>query len=152
MRHYTIDTNPRLVPEPDAPAWRVRDIAWINYHNGHDPRPEGIRNPPEMHTHKMACQRVKVSECPSKIPTKWIEALEQNQQISSCCRHPENHDIMAFHSPSAERVFRPDDPSDPDVGRWITVPDIYMFICDGCQRIHRRPICGGGERIAWEIR
>ena len=93
---------------------------------------------PEDHTHRLACPRVKVADCPVKIPLKFIEALEQNQLLSSCCRHPENHEIVAYHSPTAERTAD---------GR--LVPDIYIFICDQCKRLHRRVMLGGGERIGW---
>lgn len=125
----------------EAPAPELHPDPWVNFHNGVGPRPEGIRHPPEHQTHDLACPRVKVSDCPVKIPTKFFEMLEQNQQLSSCCRHPENHDIIAFHSATAERTKD---------GR--RVPDIYIFICDGCQRLHRRVMLGGGERIGWDIR
>ncbi|HJY05364.1 MAG TPA: hypothetical protein VJ323_03560 [Bryobacteraceae bacterium] len=68
-----------------------------------------------------ACRRVKVSDFPAGfLPTKYFEALEQNQKIASCCRHPENHEIEALKS-------HPDEPA----------PDIYIFHCT-CGRKHRR--------------
>lgn len=96
---------------------------------------------PEDKTHRLACKRVKVADCPAKIPIKFIEALEQNQKIASCCRHPENHEIVAYSSPTAEVL--------PD---GTVAPDIYIFICDQCKRLHRRFMLGGGKRPAWEIR
>ncbi len=83
-----------------------------------------------------ACPRVKVKNpAPDvwtaggvRIPTKYAEALEQNQQIASCCRHPENHDISAWYSSDADRA--------------TGVPDIYVFHCT-CGRMHRR-FCVGG--------
>jgi len=95
---------------------------------------------PEDRTHKLACRRVKVADCPAKIPLRFIEALEQNQKISSCCRHPENHDIVAYHSPSAERS-----PSGE------LAADIYTFICT-CGNLHRRVMLGRGERPMWDVR
>lgn len=48
-----------------------------------------------------------------------IDALEQNQQIAGCCRHPENHEVEALKS-------HPDEPA----------ADIYIFHCT-CGRKHR---------------
>lgn len=84
-----------------------------------------------------ACPRVKVKNpAPNvwtaggaRIPLKYAEALEQNQQIASCCRHPENHDISAWYSSEKERA----------TGK----PDIYVFHCP-CGRVHRR-FCVGGN-------
>lgn len=66
------------------------------------------------------------------IPLKWREALEQNQQIASCCRHPENHEIEALKS-------RPEE----------LTADIYIFHCT-CGRKHRRWCLGAGDpRPEW---
>ena len=81
-----------------------------------------------------ACPRYPVKKLGGLIPTKFIEALEQNQLILSCCRHPENHDIEAFKSHPDEKV-----------------PDIYIFHCQ-CGRKHRRFCVGGGDvRPFWEV-
>ena len=102
--------------------------------------------------HVSACERVKVAECPARLPTKFIEALEQNQQISSCCRHPENHEIEAFYSNEDER-WRGKDPERDSPNP----PDIYIFYCS-CGRQHKR-FCVGGSgggvvdyRPYWEVR
>lgn len=86
-------------------------------------------------TQVAACPRTKVSKLPKGlIPTKYFEALEHNQQIKSCCRHPENHDIEARKSHPNERV-----------------PDIYIFHCT-CGKQHRRFCVGGGDiRPVWEV-
>lgn len=77
-------------------------------------------------------RRVKVSDVAEIIPTKYFEALEHNQQIASCCRHPENHDIEGFKS-------HPDEPA----------PDIYIFHCT-CGRKHRRFCVGQTDtRPTW---
>jgi hypothetical protein len=56
------------------------------------------------------------------LPLGWIEAQEQNQQIKSCCRHPENHSIAAFYSSAA----------DEELG----IPDIYIMFCPcGCRHV-----------------
>lgn len=108
---------------------------------------------PALETHlRPACKRVKVEEVapgvmmagPVRIPQKFIEALEQNQQIASCCRHPENHDFSAWYSSAADQA--------------LGVPDVYLFHCT-CGRVHRRFMVGGsdparriGMRPFWEIR
>ena len=89
-------------------------------------------------THIPACNRVKAQTVWSLLPAKYYEALEQNQKIASCCRHPENHDIEALYSSETER----------DKG-W---PDVYIFHCT-CGRKHRRFCVGGGDiRPVWEVR
>lgn len=80
-----------------------------------------------------ACPRYPVKKMQGMLPIKWIEDLEQNQQIASCCRHPENHDIEALKS-------KPTEPA----------PDIYIFHCT-CGRKHRRFCVGDGVRPVWEI-
>jgi hypothetical protein len=85
-------------------------------------------------TRLLACKRHPVKKLLGLIPVKYLETLEQNQQIASCCRHPEDHDIEAWKS-------RPEE----------TAPDIYIFYCK-CGRKHRRFCIGGGEeRPFWEI-
>ena len=85
--------------------------------------------------HILACERHPVNKLFGLLPVKYIEALEQNQKIASCCRHPENHDIEAFYSSAKE-----------------TVPDIYIFHCT-CGKKHTRFCAGGGDvRPFWEVR
>ena len=86
--------------------------------------------------HVLACPKRPVAKFPAGfIPIKYIEALEQNQLISSCCRHPENHEIEAWKSNENE-----------------TSPDIYVFHCT-CGRKHTRFIVGGGDiRPVWTVR
>lgn len=80
-----------------------------------------------------ACPRVKVADLPEGfLPARYIEALEQNQLIAGCCRHPENHEIEG-------RKSHPDEPA----------PDIYIFHCT-CGRMHRRFCVGTGDaRPVW---
>jgi len=88
-----------------------------------------------MMAHILACPRYPVAKLGGLIPLKYIEALEQNQQIAHCCRHPERHEIEAFKS-------RPEEP----------IPDIYVFHCT-CGRKHRRFCVGGGDpRPVWDVR
>lgn len=91
-------------------------------------------DPGTASTHVRVCPRHPVRHLGNLIPTKWIEHLEQNQLIHSCCRHPENHDIEAFKSHPNE-----------------SVPDIYLFHCT-CGRRHVRFCLGSGERPFWEVR
>jgi hypothetical protein len=79
-------------------------------------------------THVVACKRVKVADLPDKfLPRRYLEDLEHNQKIPSCCRHPENHEIEALKS-------HPDE----------ALPDIYILHCT-CGRKHRRFCCGATE-------
>lgn len=88
-----------------------------------------------MMSHHLACPRYPVAKLIKLLPVKYMEALEQNQLIASCCRHPENHEIEAFKS-------RPDEKA----------PDIYIFHCT-CGRKHTRFCVGGGDvRPVWEVR
>ena len=88
--------------------------------------------------HILACPRVRVASCPARLPAKYVESLEQNQLIESCCRHPENHDIEAWFSCEEERQKG--------------TPDIYINICT-CGRRHVRFCVGGGDsRPFWEVR
>jgi hypothetical protein len=80
------------------------------------------------------CKRHPVKKLRSLLPDKYLEVLEQNQQIASCCRHPENHDISAWKSSPKEEA-----------------PDVYILHCT-CGRQHRRFCVGGGDdRPVWEI-
>jgi hypothetical protein len=88
-------------------------------------------------SHILACVRTPVARLMKHLPARYIEALEQNQQIAHCCRHPENHDIEAWYSCEEERQKG--------------VPDIYILHCT-CGRQHRRFCVGWGERPAWETR
>jgi hypothetical protein len=88
--------------------------------------------------HVLACPRRPLRKVAHLIPLKYIENLEHNQKIASCCRHPENHDIEAWYSCEAER----------DKG----TPDIYINYCT-CGRRHVRFCVGGGDtRPFWTIR
>jgi hypothetical protein len=98
----------------------------------HGPFTKGTVLPP---TQVQACPRVKVAAFPEGwLPQRlYARNLEQNQQIASCCRHPENHEIEALKSHPDERV-----------------PDIYIFHCT-CGRKHR-VFCVGiedDERPIW---
>ena len=86
-------------------------------------------------SHVLACPRQPVAKLGGLIPQKYIEALEQNQKIESCCRHPENHEIEAWYSKPEEKT-----------------PDIYKFHCT-CGKVHVRFCIGGGDvRPFWEVR
>jgi hypothetical protein len=80
--------------------------------------------------HFLACKRVPTRRVAHLLPKKFFHYNERNQQIASCCRHPENHEIEAFFSCAAER----------DAG----TPDIYILHCE-CGRKHRIFCVGGSE-------
>lgn len=87
-------------------------------------------------THVVVCARVKVADLPEKfLPQRYLEAMEHNQQIRSCCRHPENHEIEALKSHPEEAL-----------------PDIYVFYCS-CGRKHRRFCVGAIDegRPYWAV-
>jgi hypothetical protein len=81
-----------------------------------------------------ACPRVKVADLPEgHLKQTHIEAMEHNQKIASCCRHPENHDVEALKSHPAEPV-----------------PDIYVFHCK-CGKKHRFFCLGSTDsRPMWD--
>lgn len=80
--------------------------------------------------HILAKARTPVRKVINRLPQKYIEALEQNQLIASCCRHPENHDIEAWYSCDAQEE--------------LGLPDIYKFHCT-CGRVHVRFCIGGSH-------
>jgi hypothetical protein len=82
--------------------------------------------------HVLAAPRRKVSDVRQRLPIKYFEAMEQNQMLALCCRHPENHEIEAWYSKEGEPV-----------------PDIYKFHCS-CGKVHTRFCVGGGDiRPIW---
>lgn len=84
--------------------------------------------------HQLVTPRYPVAKVIDQLPVKYLEALEHNQKIAHCCRHPENHEISVWKSNENEPV-----------------PDIYKFHC-GCGRTHVRFCVGqGDERPAWEL-
>lgn len=98
-----------------TPAQRRAEQGWAARHGYHWPK--GTKLP---ETTQPACPRVRVADLPEGfLKQKHIEHLEHNQQIASCCRHPENHEVEAHKSHPDEQA-----------------PDIYIFHCT-CGRKHR---------------
>lgn len=106
----------------------------------------------ELAALRVACDRMPVAKTDRDgvtrympgLPMHWVEALEQNQQAASCCRHPENHTVGAFYSSARDEA--------------LGVPDIYIMFCE-CGAHHRRFTVGGsdastgkGMRPKWEVR
>jgi hypothetical protein len=91
---------------------------------------------PRPETTTLACPRRAVAKFPAGfIRRDFIESLERNQKIPSCCRHPEDHDVEALKSHPGEKQ-----------------PDIYIFHCT-CGRKHTIFCVGGGDvRPTWEVR
>jgi len=113
-----------------TPAQRKQEAGWAARHGMHWPKGTVL---PE--TAVLACPRVKVADLPEgHLKQRWIDALEQNQKIASCCRHPENHEVEAFKT-------HPDEPA----------PDRYEFICS-CGRRHRFLCVGATDphRPTWK--
>lgn len=97
-----------------TPAQRKQEAGWAGRHA------EVSKGTPLPHTQVVACPRVKVADLPEGfLKQNHIERLEQNQQIASCCRHPENHEVEALKSHPDEKA-----------------PDIYVFHCT-CGKKHR---------------
>lgn len=84
-------------------------------------------------TQVVACRRVKVADLPpDHLKPEHIAHLEQNQQIASCCRHPENHEVEARKSHPAEPA-----------------PDTYIFYCK-CGKKQEFFCCGlTDKRPVW---
>lgn len=117
------------ISDAKTPAQKKELAGWAARHGTHWPKGTVL---PE--TQAPACPRVKVSDLPEgHLKQRHIEALEQNQKISSCCRHPENHEVEARKSHPSEQA-----------------PDIYIFHCT-CGKKHRF-FCVGhtDERPAWD--
>jgi hypothetical protein len=111
-----------------TPAQRKAEAGWAGRHGKFE---KGAVLP---ETQVQACPRVKVADLPEGfLKQNHIEHLERNQQIASCCRHPENHEVEALKS-------HPDEPA----------PDIYVFHCH-CGKKHRF-FCVGlhDERPYWD--
>jgi len=86
-----------------------------------------VDNEPELNpeTLEIVMHRVPVKKVLHVLPESFYIGLEQNQQIKSCCRHPENHSIEGWKS-------HPREPA----------PDVYIFYCDCCNNKHRVFCCG----------
>jgi hypothetical protein len=116
LGHASISNT--LTPEQEEAKYR--SLGPIAERHGRFPKGTVL---PE--TTVQACPRVRVRDLPRDfLPRKYFEALEHNQKIASCCRHPENHDIEAKKSHRLEQA-----------------PDIYILHC-GCGRRHFRFCCG----------
>lgn len=103
------------IGDGETPAQKFARAGWVARHGNHWPK--GTKLP---ETRVLECPRVKVADLPiGHLKQKHIDHLEQNQLISSCCRHPENHEVAAFKSHKDEQA-----------------PDIYEFYCT-CGRTHR---------------
>lgn len=132
MKPHSLGTFQGARPTPADAEKRFAALGPIAARHGRFPKGTVL---PE--TTRLECPRVKVADLPEGfIPTRFIEALEHNQMIASCCRHPENHEIEAHKSHPEELA-----------------PDIYIFICT-CGRMHRRFMLGnlafGDKRPVWK--
>lgn len=122
MKPHSFETSQKTLPSAKS---RFEALGPIAARHGRYPKGTVL---PETTT--PACPRVKVADFPDGfIPTKYIEGLEQNQLLKSCCRHPENHEIEALKSHPEEDA-----------------PDIYIFHCT-CGRKHRRLLLGAVDDV-----
>lgn len=127
MKPHSLSTL--SISEQKTRAQKLADAGWAGRHGLYWPKGTVL---PE--TQVSACPRVKVADLPEGfLKQNHIDALEQNQKIASCCRHPENHEVEA-------RKSHPDE----------VAPDIYVFHCS-CGRKHRF-FCVGktDERPMWD--
>lgn len=86
--------------------------------------PQTLAYEPLDSQHTLACPRIDVRKAVARgylrHKMKWIDQLEQNQQIRHCCRNPlDNADIEAWYS--------------CDTDKKLGVPDIYKFYCRVCE-------------------
>jgi len=80
--------------------------------------------------HVLACKRWPLKKLQHVVSPRLYERnLEHNQQVQSCCRHPENHDIEAWYSSEEQAA--------------TGIPDIYKIICTA---VHEDSIRPNGER------
>ncbi len=114
---------------PETPAQKKMKAGWVGRHEKFE---KGAVLP---HTQVKACPRVRVADLPEGfLKQRHIEAMERNQQIAGCCRHPENHEVEALKSHPDEQA-----------------PDIYVFHCT-CGRQHRFLCVGASDdnRPFWD--
>lgn len=82
-------------------------------------KPPKAAKAPQPETRVLVCKRRPVASfAPGLIPRQMMEPMEQNQLLSSCCRHPENHDIEAWKAHPG-----------------LKGPDQYIFTCT-CGKRH----------------
>lgn len=118
MKEFTLNqedgyTHGRLLPRSGLNEQEVQEFEKIPFNQEVGGK---IINPETL---EIVMQRVPVKEVLHIIPERFLMNLEQNQKISTCCRHPENHYIEGWKS-------HPREPA----------PDIYIFYCDCCNRKH----------------
>lgn len=133
-------TNDATTPRADWPAeWAKVRLAYERLQERLNPGRKFVGLlATEESQQILACRRVKARTVWDRLPRHYIEALEQNQMILSCCRHPEDHDVALWFTSRA----------DADKG----VPDIIKFYCT-CGRVHRRVCVGSGDaRPIWDAR
>ncbi len=112
-----------------SPAQIHAEAGWVGRHEKYE---KGAVLP---ETQVQACPRVRVADLPEGfLKANHIELLERNQNIASCCRHPEHHEVEALKT-------HPDEPA----------PDIYVFHCS-CGRKHRFLCVGASDdkRPFWD--
>ncbi|MEP6827926.1 MAG: hypothetical protein ABJA10_07610 [Aestuariivirga sp.] len=97
---------------------------------------------PETLTHPEASPRSAVTSIAAQLRSTsrlghYMDALEKNEKIATCCRQPIKHDIVSYFSP---------------VGNAKNEADIYIFVCT-CGKAHRRVCMGQGDvRPMWSVR
>lgn len=103
-------------------------------------QPELVRGPG---THVLACKRYPVRKLMAYdangnldrdsphnlLPLKFVDSFVENQQLASCCRHPENMDVEAWYS-SENWMKGLDKDGNPLPNGQGKVPDIYIFKCN----------------------
>lgn len=123
MKPHSFESSQRT---PQPPSSRFKALGPIAERHGKFPKGTVLPD-----TQVVVCPRVKIADLPEGfIPAKYYERnLEQNQQIASCCRHPENHEVEARKSHPSEEA-----------------PDIYVFYCT-CGRKHVRWLLGTTDDV-----
>lgn len=113
MKPHSLSTS--VISDQKSRAEKLQEAGWAGRHGLHWSKGTVL---PE--TRILACPKVKVADLSEgHLKQSHIDALEQNQKIASCCRHPENHEVEAHKS-------HPDE----------LAPDIYIFTC-ACGKKHR---------------
>lgn len=123
------------ISDAKTPAQLKAEAGWAGRHGYLPGRPVPWKKGDKLpETQVPACPKVKVADLPEgHLKANHIAALEQNQKIASCCRHPENHEVEARKTHPEEQA-----------------PDIYIFHCT-CGKQHRFLCVGKTDtRPVWD--
>ncbi|MGE0853871.1 MAG: hypothetical protein AB7O44_30385 [Hyphomicrobiaceae bacterium] len=145
-KYGPLDANgkPIKIPRHELGAFAENPSRHELYHRKQCRRNQAINSRPDDGW-LLACRRVRVKDLPFALPpVLYINNLERNQDVPSCCRRWEDHHIAAFFS-SREWMERRRKDGYPEP--WGGKPDIYILYCQ-CGRQHITAQQGQGGHIS----